>query len=122
MLLVALRGNQETDMFTNRTQDQRRDANGGRKNDHENSSKKDIFTQALTQLDLPETIRKYPLPAIAIATGIGAALGLTVGSRLVRLLVGSVGMYTVSELLRRYAKDTLDDMKRAEVGGDRAAE
>jgi hypothetical protein len=77
---------------------------------------KETVTAAIKSLDLPETIRKYPYPAVAIASGAGMVLGLTVGSRLVRMLVGSVGMYTVSELLRRYAKKALDDMRTSELG------
>ena len=86
------------------------------------SQAKNAFVETLERVDVPEIIRQYPYQSIAVASGVGAIIGLTVGSRLMRMLVGSVGMYTVSELLRRYAKKTLDDFKATELGEEMPAE
>ncbi|HEY1958431.1 MAG TPA: hypothetical protein VGH28_22595 [Polyangiaceae bacterium] len=65
---------------------------------------------ALGKLDVQDSVRNYPYAAVAIAGGAGLVIGLTVGSRLIRMIVGSVGVFTVSELLRRYARRALDEM------------
>ena len=70
---------------------------------------------ALSSLGIEGTVRKYPYAAVAIAGGAGFVVGLTIGSRLVRMLVGSVGMFTVSELFRRYARRALDEMVELEI-------
>ena len=98
-------------MFINRTQ------NEGQRTARENghgASRNDPFA-ALTSLDVPATIRKYPFQALAIAGGTGALIGLTMGSRIARIVVGSVGMYTLSEALRRYAKKTIDELQSKET-------
>ena len=94
-------------MFIHRTQNEgeRRTNNG------HGESRKDPFA-AIARLDIPDAVRKHPLPAVVIAGGAGALIGLTVGSRLVRIIIGSVGMYTLSEVLRRYATQAIDDLQR----------
>ena len=77
---------------------------------------------ALGNLDIEQTVRKYPYAAVAIAGGAGLVIGLTVGSRLIRMLVGSVGMFTVSEFLRRYARRALDEMVELEVDAEPSME
>ena len=104
-------------MFINRTPNDGQ-RNASRNNNGRAQSPTDAFAAAISRLDLPETIRKHPYPAVAVAGAVGAAIGLTVGSRLVRVLVGSVGMYTLSELLRRYAKKTIDEMQASEIGSN----
>lgn len=74
---------------------------------------------ALSRLDVRETVRRYPYGALALAGGAGVLVGATLGSRLVRMLVGSVGVFTVSELLRRYAQRALDEL---EMEGEVAVE
>ena len=90
-------------------------------NNGHGESTKSRFTAAMSRFDIPDTIRKYPVPAIAIASGAGALIGLTVGSRLVRILIGSVGMYTVGEMLRRYATQAMDDLQRSEAAAAASA-
>jgi hypothetical protein len=102
-------------MFTNRN-DQSNGKRDVRRRADEGESPKEMFLGMLSQLDVPATVRRHPLPSVAIAGGVGMAIGLTVGSRLVRMIIGSVGMYTVSELLKRYAKSALDEMKADEAG------
>jgi hypothetical protein len=100
-------------MFTTRTQNN--DGARSTKKNHEDKDVKNVLTAAFEKLDMPETIRNHPYSAVAIASGVGMAVGLTLGSKLVRIIVGSVGMYTLSELLRRYAQATLDEMKKSET-------
>jgi hypothetical protein len=64
----------------------------------------------LSKLDVPHVIRKNPYPALAVAAGAGLIIGITVGSRLVRMLVGSVGMYAVGEVARKYARQAMENM------------
>ena len=66
---------------------------------------------ALSKMDVPDVIRKNPYPAIAIAGAAGLLIGITVGSRMVRMLVGSIGMYALSELGKRYAGQFLENME-----------
>lgn len=73
---------------------------------------------ALGKLDVEDTVKSYPYAAVAIAGGAGLVIGLTVGSRLIRMIVSSVGMFTVSELLRRYARRALDEMVEYEVDAE----
>ena len=94
-------------------------------NGHREHTRMDAFASAARQakgaignLHIDETVRDYPYAAIAIAGGAGLLVGLTVGSRLIRVLVSSVGMFTVSELLRRYARRALDEMVELEVDAE----
>ena len=64
----------------------------------------------LSRLDVPHVIRKNPYPALAIAAGAGLLIGVTVGSKLIRMLVGSVGMYAVGEVAKKYAKQALQNV------------
>ena len=64
----------------------------------------------LSRLDVPHVIRKNPSPAMAVAAGAGLLIGITVGSRLVRMLVGSVGMYAVGEVAKKYAKQAMQNI------------
>ena len=64
----------------------------------------------LSEMDVPEVIRKNPYPALAIAGAAGLLIGITVGSRLVRMIVGSIGMYALGELGRRYAAQAFENM------------
>ncbi|HEY2369890.1 MAG TPA: hypothetical protein VGH87_26000 [Polyangiaceae bacterium] len=64
----------------------------------------------LSRLDVPQVIRKNPYPAMAVAAGAGLLIGVTVGSRLVRLIVGSVGMYAAGEFAKKYAKQAMQNM------------
>ena len=64
----------------------------------------------LSRLDVPHVIRKNPYPALAVAAGAGLIIGVTVGSKLVRMLVGSVGMYAVGEVAKKYAKQALQNV------------
>ena len=66
---------------------------------------------ALSKMDVPNVIRKNPYPALAIAGATGLLIGITVGSRMVRMLIGSIGMYAASELGRRYAGQILQNME-----------
>jgi len=77
---------------------------------------------AFSKLDVRETVRRYPYAAIAVASGVGVVVGATLGSRLVRMLIGSVGMFTVSELLRRYAQRALDDLVELEMETEEPAD
>jgi hypothetical protein len=74
--------------------------------------------ERLEDFDVPAAVRDHPWAALGIAGGVGLVIGATLGSRLVRMLVGSVGMFTVSELLRRYARRTLDEMDDIEADAD----
>jgi hypothetical protein len=64
----------------------------------------------LSQLDVPHVIRKNPNAAIAVAAGAGLLIGVAVGSRLVRMLVGTVGMYAFGEVARKYARQALENV------------
>ena len=64
----------------------------------------------LSRLDVPHVIRKNPYPVIAIAAGAGLLIGITVGSRLVRMLVGTVGMYAAGEVARKWARQAMENM------------
>ena len=68
----------------------------------------------LSRLDVPQVIRKNPYPVIAIAAGAGLLIGITVGSRLVRMLVGTVGMYAAGEVARKYARQAMENMNADE--------
>lgn len=72
----------------------------------------------LSRLDVPHVIRKNPYPAMAVAAGAGLLIGITVGSRLVRMLVGSVGMYAVGEVAKKYAKQAMQNIDFEEEDED----
>ena len=72
----------------------------------------------LSRLDVPHVIRKNPYPAMAVAAGAGLLIGITVGSRLVRMLVGSVGMYAVGEVAKKYAKQAMQNIDFDEDDAD----
>ena len=65
---------------------------------------------ALQKMDVPDVIRKNPYPAMAVAGAVGLFLGITVGSRMVRMIIGSIGMYALGEMGRRYARQALENM------------
>jgi hypothetical protein len=65
----------------------------------------------LSKMDVPDVIRKNPYPALAVAGAAGLLIGITVGSRLVRMIVGSIGMYALSELGKRYASQAFENME-----------
>jgi hypothetical protein len=65
--------------------------------------------KTLANLDVADLIRKHPLPVLAAASTVGLILGVTIGSKAVRMLVTSVGMFTLTEIARRYAQRALDD-------------
>lgn len=65
---------------------------------------------ALQKMDVPDVIRKNPYPAMAVAGAVGLMIGITVGSRMVRMIIGSIGMYALGELGRRYAREALENM------------
>jgi len=89
---------------------------------HRPRAPREVWSTATRKaLDLSDTVRDHPYAAIAIAGGAGLLVGATLGSRLVRMLVGSVGMYTASELLRRYALRALDGMVEVELDADEPA-
>jgi hypothetical protein len=73
------------------------------------STARDAF-QTLSRMDVPDVVRKNPVPSLAIAGAAGLLIGITIGSRIVRMIVGSVGMYAISELGRRYARQALEDV------------
>ncbi len=84
-------------------------------NGHRSHNKKTIASEVFDVRKLEDVagvVRKHPLPAIAIASALGATLGLTLGSRIMRMIVGSVGAYAISDLLQRFAKQTLAEMDR----------
>jgi hypothetical protein len=66
--------------------------------------------EVLSRLDVPHVIRKNPYPALAVAAGAGLLIGVTLGSKLIRMLVGSVGMYAVGEVAKKYAKQALQNV------------
>jgi hypothetical protein len=74
----------------------------------------------LSQLDVRATIRKHPLPSVALVGAASAVLGLTVGSKAMRMLVSSVGMYALSEFFRRHIKDLLVELASPEHEPGRA--
>jgi len=65
----------------------------------------------LSKMDVPDVIRKNPYPALAIVGAAGLLVGITVGSRLVRMIVGSIGMYAISEVGKRYAAQAFENME-----------
>jgi hypothetical protein len=65
--------------------------------------------KTMANLDVADLIRKQPLPVLAAASTVGLILGVTIGSKAVRMLVSSVGMFTLTEIARRYAQSALDD-------------
>jgi hypothetical protein len=71
------------------------------------STARDAF-RALSRMDVPNVIRKNPVPALAIAGAAGLLIGITVGSRMVRMIVGSIGMYAISEIGRRYTRQAFE--------------
>ncbi len=79
-----------------------------RSNDWQKTAKQ--AADVLSKLDVPQVIRKNPYPALAVAAGAGLLLGITVGSRLVRMLVGTAGMYAAGELAKKYAKQAMQNM------------
>jgi len=79
-----------------------------RRNDWQATAKQ--AADALSQLDVPHVIRKNPYPAMAVAAGAGLLIGTIVGSRMIRMLVGSVGMYAVGEVAKKYAKQAMQNM------------
>ena len=88
-------------------------ANNGHRVSRRNSDWQATAKQAadvLSRLDVPHVIRKNPYPAMAVAAGAGLLIGITVGSRLVRMLVGSVGMYAAGEVAKKYAKQAMQNM------------
>ena len=64
----------------------------------------------LSRFDVPHVIRKNPYPAMAVAAGAGILIGVTVGSRLVRMIAGSVGMYALGEVAKKYAKQAMQNI------------
>ena len=92
-------------------------ANNGHRVSRRNSDWQATAKQAadvLSKLDVPHVIRKNPYPALAIATGAGLLIGITVGSRLVRMLVGTIGMYAVGEVAKKYAKQAMENIEMDE--------
>lgn len=65
--------------------------------------------KTMANLDVADLIRKHPLPLLAAASAVGLVIGVTIGSKAVRMLIGSVGMFTLTEIARRYAQRALDD-------------
>ncbi len=73
------------------------------------STARDAF-KSLSRMDVPDVVRKNPAPSLAIAGAAGLLIGVAIGSRIVRMIVGSVGMYAITELGRRYARQALEDV------------
>jgi hypothetical protein len=65
------------------------------------------------RLDVESAIRKHPLPAIATAAAVGATLGITLGSRIMRMIIASVGMYTLTDVLQQWTKGVLAETRRS---------
>ncbi len=87
-----------------------RAARRGRNEDRDWQATARDAVRSLQRMDVPDVIRKNPGPAMAIAGATGLVLGITIGSRLVRMIVGSIGMYALSEFGRRYARQALENM------------
>jgi hypothetical protein len=69
--------------------------------------------KTIANVDFAGLLRKRPLTTLAVASAVGLVVGLTIGSRAMRMLVASVGMMTLTDLARRYAQRAVDDLAPA---------
>jgi hypothetical protein len=69
--------------------------------------------KTIASVDFAGLLRKHPVPTLAAATAVGLVVGLTIGSRAMRVLISSVGMMTLTDLARRYVQRAVDDLAPA---------